>query len=78
VAQSEHVNFNSKCSTAINHMGVADGIDLENLLASKIFDCNWLNHELHEGATGIVNSQATKLACSSDDRVGVRLLSKSL
>lgn len=37
-----------------------DGIDFENLLADKAFDCNWLKHELDERGAGIVISQRPK------------------
>ena len=37
-----------------------DGIDFENLLADKAFDCNWLNRELNERGAGIVVSQRPK------------------
>jgi transposase len=37
-----------------------DGIDFQNLLADKAFDCNWLNHELNERGAGIIISQRPK------------------
>ena len=37
-----------------------NGIDFQNLLADKAFDCNWLNHELNERGAGIVISQRPK------------------
>ena len=37
-----------------------NGIDFENLLADKAFDCNWLTHELNERGAGIVISQRPK------------------
>ena len=34
-----------------------EGIDFENLLADKAFDCNWLIADLNERGAGIVISQ---------------------
>jgi transposase len=34
-----------------------EGIEFENLLADKAFDCNWLVQELNERGAGIVISQ---------------------
>jgi hypothetical protein len=31
-----------------------DGVDFENLLVDKAFDCNWLNHELDERGAGTI------------------------
>ncbi len=37
-----------------------EGIDFENFLADKAFDCNWLNCELNKRGAGIVIAQWSK------------------